>query len=237
MRKLLIAIAVLIVIGVAAVLIAPFLIPTDTYASRIEAAVKSATGRDLKIAGPVKLSFLPRLELEASQVSFANAPGAHAPQMLRLKQLEVTLRLLPLLVGNVELGRFVLTEPEIALEIDKSGRPNWVFATAASQGAAPAKNASAASGSPSSGAPVSISGLSLGDVRLIDGKLSYRDDRTGTTQTLDAIDMTLSLPDLDHPFAGEGSAVWHGQKIALSVGVRNPRALLNGGESDVGMHL
>ena len=42
--------------------------------------------------------------------------------------------------------------------------------------------------------------------------------------------MKLSLPDLDSPFAADGSAVWHGEKVALTVAIAKPRALLSGTE-------
>jgi len=229
-KKVLIALGALIVLVIAAALAAPFLIPTDTYKARLIALVKDSTGRDLKIAGPVKFSLLPELEIEAGDVSFANAPGAHFPDMMRLKKLEVRLRVLPLLHGAIEVGSFVLTSPQIALEIDKSGKPNWVFAPAAPPparaGTAPPAAPSAAGGNPAG----ALSELRLDDVRLVDGSVSYRDDRATTAEQLDAIDMKLSLPSLDSPFAADGSAVWHAEKIALTVAIAKPRALISGTE-------
>jgi AsmA protein len=234
-KKLLAIIGALIVLVIVAALVAPFLIPTDTYKTRLIALVKQSTGRDFRIAGPVTLSLLPQLALEASDVALANAPGAHDPDMMRLKKLEVQLRLLPLLRGSIELGRFVLDEPQIALEVDKDGKPNWVFATAQ---AAPTPSRTAAPPSAAAPQPLSnasrapaFSELRLDDLRLNNGKVSYRDARTGTTEELSAINMKLSLPDLDSPFAAEGSATWHNEKMALSVGIAKPRALLTGAES------
>src|SRR5579862_8078266 len=124
-KKLLIGIGSLIFALVVIALVAPFLIPTDTYRNQLVALVNQATGRTLTIAGPVRLSFLPQIEVEANDVSLSNAPGAVSPDMMKLKQLQVRLRFLPLLHGAVELGRFVLNQPEISLEVDKNGRPNW----------------------------------------------------------------------------------------------------------------
>jgi AsmA protein len=235
MKKFLIWLGAVIVVLIVAALVAPFLIPTDTYAARLAALVKQSTGRELKITGPVRLSFLPQLALEANGVALANAPGAHDPDMLRLKKLDVQVHLLPLLHGAVELGRFVLTEPQISLEVDKTGKPNWVFASAAPGGAA-TKPQAAPAASASSGAGT-LSELRLQDVRLVSGKIGYRDDRTGQSEALDDINMRLSLPDLDSPFAGEGSAVWHAQKVSLSIGIAKPRALLGGAESGFSIHL
>ena len=99
MKKLLVVLGALIVLVIVAALVAPFLIPTDSYKTRLIAAVKQSTGRDLRIGGPVQFSILPQLGIEASDVAFANASGAHDPDMMQLKKLEVQLRLLPLLHG------------------------------------------------------------------------------------------------------------------------------------------
>ncbi len=231
MKKLLIGIGGLVVILILVALIAPFLIPTDTYRNQLVTLVSQATGRDLNISGPVRLSFLPQIEVEANDVSLSNAPGASAPEMLKLKQLQVQLRFLPLLHGAVELGRFVLDQPEISLEVDKNGKPNWVFAPA---GASPAAAAPAA---PTSVAPTgqgfsgALSSLRLEDVRLVQGKISYIDDRSGSTQEVDDINVKLALLGLDTPLEVDGSATWHGEKLALSVGMHKPSALLAGEES------
>ncbi len=223
MRRLLIALGALILLVVIAVVAAPFVIPTDVYTDRIAALVQSTTGRDFRIAGPVKLSLVPQLELDAENVSLANAPGAASPQMLQIKELQLQLQLRPLLNGALEVARFVLIEPVIALEVDKQGHPNWMFAAAKSAGAP------AASARPAAPAGSPISAVSLSDVRLEHGKISYLDQRTGETRMLDDINAKLSLPGLDEPSSLDGSAVWNNQKVALTLAVGKPSALMIGG--------
>ena len=72
MRKLLLGLAAFVVLLVAAAVIIPFAVPVEVYSARVAALVEQATGRELKIAGPVRLSVLPMLALEANDVSFAN---------------------------------------------------------------------------------------------------------------------------------------------------------------------
>lgn len=239
MKKLIIGLVALIVLVILAAVIVPLVVPVDAYEGRLIAMVKQSTGRDLKISGPVKLSLLPRLALEANDVSFANAPGAATPQMLTLKQLVVQLKLLPLLHGAVVIDRFVLVDPVIALQVDKAGRPNWVFNTAAttpSGKAAPAKPAAPApASSSSSGGGLSLSGLSLQNVQLSNGKISYLDQRTGKLTEIDSIDMKLSLPDLDNPMSASGSAVWNREKATLTLYIDKPGSLLQGAQSSVGV--
>jgi len=151
--------------------------------------------------------------------------------MLKLKQLQVQLRFLPLLRGAVELGRFVLDQPEISLEVDKTGRPNWVFAPTAPVPTPATPAAPTATAPESSSISGALSNLRLEDVRLVDGKISYRDDRTGSSQEVDGINVKVTLLGLDTPLSVEGSATWHDQKLATTIGLHKPSALLAGQES------
>ncbi len=234
MKKLLVGILVTVVVLIIAALVAPFLIPTDVYSNRIVLAVTQATGRAFTIKGPVRLSFLPQLEIDAHDVTLANAPGMTDPAMLTLSSLEVRLRVLPLLHGDVEIGHLALTDPVISLEVAKDGRPNWAFTPPSTAAPAPARTPAPSAAppvAPSAGGGMALQQLSLGDVHLSGGQVTYRDDRAGTVRNLSAIDMTLSLPDLDQPLAADGSAVWNGEKITLALGVAKPRALLGGAQS------
>jgi AsmA protein len=233
MKKLLIGIAVIVVLVIAAAIIVPFLIPVDTYKGELVAAVKQSTGRDLKINGKTSFSLFPNLAVEADDVALSNPPGATSPNMATFSALQMQLKLLPLLSRRVELDKLVLVNPVIALEVGKDGKPNWQFAAAAPPAAgAPAtpQPAPPAAAPPASSSSM-LSGLSLADVRLENGKISYLDQRSGQSLSFDQITMKVSLPNLDSPLTADGSAVYRGQKLALSVNLANPRAFLGGKSS------
>jgi AsmA protein len=231
MKKILIALGVIVVLLVLAVLIVPALIPVETYKEQILAQVKQATGREARIDGDFKLSILPSVEFVAGKVSFANAPGAKTPQMVTLDRMTVRVALFPLIGGNIEIAAFVLEKPVINLEIDKSGKPNWQFGAAGAAGTTgAAKKAEQSSGS---GAGMALGGVKLGDVRLVDGIVTYTDARGGEPQRIDGINLTLSLPSLDSPMTADGSLVWNREKIALTLGLSNPNAFLAGRKTDI----
>ena len=235
MKKVLIALAAVVVLAVVALLVVPSFIPVETYKAQIAQAAKDATGRDLTILGDMRLSLLPRLELEAEDVSFANAPGAAQPDMARLKKLLVQLQIFPLITGEVRVDSFVLVEPVIHLEVDKNGRPNWQFAGAS----APAAGTTGTTSTPAqpSGGPGDMPELSLGDVRLEDGLVTYADARTGKTVEISAINMTVSVPDMDSPVAADGSLVWNGQKLSLNAKSDALRGLMAGQVTSVSLGL
>ncbi len=230
MKKLLIAVAALVVVLVAGVVALPFFVPVSVYKTQIETQAKAATGRDLAIKGDMKLSLFPAVAIEAKDVTFANAAGASTPEMARLKSLKVAVKLMPLLRGALEVESFVLEEPVIVLEIDKQGRANWVFDTRpATPGAAPP-----ASGSSAAGAPGDIR---LGEVKLKDGRLTYIDARTGAKEELTAINATVELPDLDRPMKFDGGATWHGKPLTVKLDVDKPRAFMAGQPAGISLLL
>ena len=224
MKKTLIGIGIVLVVLVAAVLVVPWFIPMETYKQQITAQVRAATGRDLSIAGDVKLALLPRLEVEARDVSLSNAPGAKEALMASLAGLQVQLKVLPLLSGEVQVDRFVLLDPVIHLEVDKDGRPNWVFDTG--KPAATKTESSESGGGAPGGA---LADLRLGDVRLENGTVTYRDARTDASYEVTAINMSLSLPALDQPLVADGSLAWNGKTIALKARAESPRKVIEGG--------
>jgi len=229
MKKLLIAVAVLVVLLLAAVVVVPQLIPVETYKNQITAQVRAATGRELIIGGDMNVSVIPKVAVSMEKVTFANAPGARSAEMVTLGSLDVELAIWPLLSGEVVVDRFVLIEPVINLEVDRQGRPNWQFAEAGT--GQPAAGGGAGQGG--GDGTTSLSDLRLGDIRLVDGLVTYFDARTGAEQRVSGIDMTLRLPDLDSAFSAEGDFVWNDEEIALKLGADKPRALMTNGTTGV----
>lgn len=227
MKKFLIGLAVVVVLLIAAVVAIPFFVPVETFKQQAIAGVKSATGRDLKIDGAVKFSVFPAVAFEANQVSLSNAAGAATKDMVTLAMLRVKVDLIPLLSKNISIDEFVLIDPVINLETDRQGKGNWVFgppsAASAPAAGSPAKPAAAGGG-------MDLSELKLGDVRLVNGRLTFRDGQTSKTETVENINLKLALPGLDKPFKADGDLAWHSKKISLAAGIASPKQLLVDGK-------
>ena len=231
MKKLLIFIGGLVVLVIAALLIAPMVIPVDTYKNEILAQVEKATGREARIDGDFGISLFPTVKFTAGKFSLANAKGGKADKMVSIEELNVQVVILSLISGNVVIDSFVLDKPVINLEVDVQGRPNWVFTPVAGADAgkaAPEKKDAAPAKAGGGSGGLGISGLKLGDVRLVDGRIAYSDAKIGDFQTVDAINMSVSLPSMTSPMAAKGSLVWNKEKIALVLGIDNPNAFLAG---------
>jgi len=223
MRRVLIVIAALLAVIAIAVVGALTLIPDSVYRDEIKKAAKEATGRDVDIAGGIGLSLYPVLGVKAEDVTLANAPGFNALFFARMKELDAGVKLWPLFSGKVEIARFALVEPDIALEVDAKGNNNWTFETAAKK--APEAEEKGAGGE--------LSELSLGTMRLVDGHVSYDNRQSREKWEASDINLAVSLPNLDEPLNVDGGAKWKGQAVSLALKAEKPRALFDGQSSPV----
>src|SRR5262245_6629284 len=130
LKHLLIGLAGLVVIVVVGAAIAIYSIDFNQYRSTIADQVKQATGRDLKIAGDLKVGISLTPTLAVDDVSFANAAWGSRPSMATVKRFEAEMELLPMISGDIRVKRVVLKGADILLETDAKGQGNWEFGQA-----------------------------------------------------------------------------------------------------------
>ena len=186
--KILTVIAVLLVAVVVAGVVVLKSIDFNEYRGLIAEQVKAATGRDLTIAGDLRLdiSLTPAVAVEG--VTFANAPWGSRPEMVTLRRLEVEVELLPLLTGDVRVTRVVLIGLDALLETDAKGRGNWEFA-------APEEAAGKAAAEDGEAVLLPV----VHEVRIRDLKVAYRDGRTGRRTVIGLDSLEASAEGLDSP--------------------------------------
>jgi len=216
MRKFIIGVAALLALLVATALIAPNLIDWNTYKGDIVAQAKAATGRDLTIDGDIDFLVLPSLQLTATNIRFANVRGGSAPDMVRLKSLDIQVRLLPLLKGRIEADAITLIEPVILLERLADGRVNWDLAAAKKNAAATVSAPSQAVGEYSGGL---LQGVQLDNVRIRRGTVIYRDAVVGTEERIAGLSVQVGVRSLSGPFRVKGDVILRGVPVSFDAAV------------------
>ncbi len=206
MKKVFIAVAVLLVLLAGAVLVGPSFVNWNAYKEQIVAAVRDHTGRAAAIDGDIAFSVLPAPALRVAGVRIANFNGAQSVDMVKLKELKVRVSIAALLERRIVVEQLELIEPVIALEISADGVASWDIAAPA--GAAE----SGPSGNAEPDAPLDIS---LANVVISGGSLSFRDMRSGATESVDNLEMAVSAPSLSGPFEITASA--RARNIPVSV--------------------
>ncbi len=166
----------------ALLVIIPLTIDWGRFKPQVLAAVESATGRKVTIAGDLSFRLLPNPRLIADHVRVAGFGSAQEP-LADIEELALGVALRPLFDGKVEAKYIRLGNPHLTLVTYANGTTNW-----ARPDAAPTR-----------------ASVSLEDMRITNGYVTLKDLRDGGTQTISGIAARLSLPDLNGPIAFDGN--------------------------------
>ncbi|MGY6586827.1 MAG: AsmA family protein [Wenzhouxiangella sp.] len=163
LKKLLLIVGVLLAGLLLLLLAAAWLVDPDDYREQIAERASAQLGREVELNGPMSMRIFPWLAIEINEVRVGNpADFAEAPDLARIGTATVSVRVLPLLRGQLETGTLTLNSAEFNLVTDRHGRSNL-------DGLLAAEDDAGASGEPD------LSALSLGELRLDDVALNLID--------------------------------------------------------------
>jgi AsmA protein len=97
----------------------------NAYKARITQAVKHASGRELTLAGDIKLAVFPWVALDLGAVSLGNPPGFEQVPFAAVKHASVRVKLLPLLRKELQVGRVEIDGLDLRLVKNAAGHGNW----------------------------------------------------------------------------------------------------------------
>ncbi|HLH06862.1 MAG TPA: AsmA family protein [Terriglobales bacterium] len=197
MKKVLIVVAIVVVVIVAALAIIPHFLDLNSYRTQIQAKLQQALGRQVDFKD-ISASFLPP-SVKLQNVSISEDPHFGAGPFATVQQLNVSVKLFPLLHKDVEIQSLTLDQPHIQLIRNKQGVWNY-----ASLGKPEAQNPSGQSQpsqpqqkpapqqQPNAPAKSSESQFSLAHLVIKDGTVKYVDQQANTQATYNDIDVTLN---------------------------------------------
>ena len=203
MRWFLRVVAVLVVAVVVAVAVALFTIDINTFKDEIAAAVEDRTGRTLTIDGEIDLSLGLTASLTVDGIRLANADWGTRPDMLRADKFAVEVAVLPLIGGELDIKRLVLSGVDVLLERDAQGVGNWQFG-----------------GGEAARLP------QIAELIVEDARVAFRDPVAGRNLELTIPGARARAPGPDAPFDIDVNALWNGIDVALSGSLASPRALM-----------
>lgn len=209
MRKVALGLALVLLVLVAGLLAAPYLIGLDSFKAVVVAQIERRMGRPFDIAGPVRLALLPTPSIGARDLRLGNPPGTHTPDMIRIRAVQVKLAFWPLLAGRVEMRRLELVDPELDIERLADGSANW------QSGASPLANTGRAAIAPPTplGEWASIV-RTLDTLDVENGTVTYRSGNR--VERFEHINGTVVLDGAEGAFHLAGDLAAHGAAINLS---------------------
>lgn len=99
-------------------------LPREALQTRLGEILASWTGRDVTLRGEPRVELLPRLTVTLHDVTISGPPDMEDADLIHMDWLRGTIRLLPLLIGRVEIDSFKMKRPVLTLVQDGAER-NW----------------------------------------------------------------------------------------------------------------
>lgn len=127
LRRLLAAFAILVTGLVAAVAVFLYTADYNRYKGLIADAVTDMTGRQLTIKGDLTIAMSLPPELAVADVTLANASWGSQPQMAKVGELRIGIRVLQLLRKEIDISRIRLIDTALLFETGAGGQSNWQF--------------------------------------------------------------------------------------------------------------
>lgn len=211
-KRLGFAVVAVILLGVGTLAAMSLLISRDRVRESVQAEIRSATGLDLTLRGDASISLFPTGSVNFADVVLAE-DGAREPA-LATELLTARLRLLPLLIGRIEIADVALEQPQINLIFGPDGSSNWSGLIA---------SLARALGPKANRADTETSFSAIG---VRGGTITIRDTTREVTETLTGVNLALAWPSIAKSFAATGRVVWHGEPMDAAISLSDfPLAL------------
>ncbi|MFC6670455.1 AsmA family protein [Marinobacterium aestuariivivens] len=174
-----------VVLIVAAGILLGFFIDPNDYKPQIEKLARDKAGLELSIGGDIHWTFYPWLGLEINKVQL-HYPDQ--PELAKLEQAKVSVKLLPLLSKEVQMSSLELSGLNLNLVRGEDGGSNWA-APQAPAGAEAQTDTEAPSDTPTAAVAPPIA-LDIEAINIVDGQIRFDDRQAGSELTLQDLSLT-----------------------------------------------
>ena len=167
------------------VIVLPLVIDPNDYKDEIAAAVESNTGRILTIEGDIGLSVFPWLGLDIGATRLSNAAGFGDQPMATMENVQVRVKLLPLLKKQLEMDTIKLAGLQLHLARNAAGKTNWEDL----QGEPSATSDDSKSQQPK-GDVSPLAGLAIGGVKVTGAQVVWEDQSVPARYEINDLSLT-----------------------------------------------
>jgi len=203
-RALVVAIVlVLVLVSVAWIIIATY--DYNKLKPQIAGAFKEATGRNLTLSGNLDLKIGLQPSLVVNGAAVQNASWGSRPEMAEIKSFEVQLSLLPLVFRHIDVKRVILVSPDILIETKPTGESNLDFL----------EKVGAGKGKEEKPSTQKVE-FTVNEMSIKDGRLTYRDGKTGKVYTLVLASLDASAGASDSPLKIKLNGSYNGKPFEVT---------------------
>ena len=172
MKKALVAVAVVLLVLLVTAIIAPFVIDLNQYKGEILAKVRPAVNRDVDF-DRIELTVLSGFGAELQGLKIPENPEFASDNFVTLDSLQVRLKLLPLLKGEVQVSKLILKSPVVHIRRNAQGVFNFQDMVRPSEAPAEAEKPREPAGEQP---PSALAVFGVGELGIKDGTVVYEDE-------------------------------------------------------------
>ncbi|MEA2929924.1 MAG: AsmA protein, partial [Hyphomicrobiales bacterium] len=222
-KRLALALAAVGTAGIAALFAASAFIPAEKVRNTVIAEIRGVTGLEPIVRGDVSVSLFPTATVSFNDVVLGD--DRDGKPALAADRLTARLRLLPLLIGQIETADVALTRPRLAINLEADGGSNWssLVGTLAR--------------TLKPGARQSDPVMTFSEIRMSGGTITITDAAHGVTETLSDIEVSLAWPSIVRSFGATGRFAWRGEPFDVSASAGDLFSALTGDRSGLKVRL
>ncbi len=182
----------------------------ETLKNKAVQLVYEKTGRNLKVNGPITLTFFPWLGVKIENVALSNPQNFKDNDFAQAAEVGANIKLLPLIWGDIEIGNVTLRNLQLQLIKNSAGINNW-------QDLATANNPSVATTTTDKNQKSGLEKLRIGSVTIDNGNISWQDQTLNKKIKISKFNFYSKNISLSRPFS-----------ISLSLHLDDLTSTLNG---------
>lgn len=217
-RRGLVILSMLLVAGfIAYSATAPLLISTNLVRDKMERAVETWTGHDVRIGGLSNLRFWPRPRITLSDVTVRKDEDGGALVLAHIGEISASFDLLEAIFGRPVFTNFRLDRPEIHLMRNKQGVMDWENDGLLGRALVRTRGGKTLR---------SRDDAQIGAVHISNGTISFDDETTGKSIHIERMNARIEWPSLSDTASLTSDGVVDGRHFSLSLDAANPLKLM-----------
>lgn len=252
MKRIFIWLFLIVALLVAAVFSLPYLFSSDQVWAKVNPVLEQQVGRKISVAGDRKLSIYPNIALVLGDVEIGSNISNDTP-LASLESLRVSVDLMSLLSGKINVNELLLDGADISLIVDENGIANWqnnndapiqlpeqstndddplgnLIAESVNE---PTQNSAEDSVLPS----FKLADLSVKNFKITNSRLTYENHQDGSFELAENVDVNIDLSNSNKNLALDGNITWQKQPINFNLASFELENLINGQDTNLDFKL
>ena len=213
----------------------PFLVSTNVMRDRIAQEIGTWSGFRVGLGAAPEVTLLPAPRAVLRNVTLSRWGAGDEPPVVRAERIEVDLSTFAALRGRIAFAALTMTRAEIRLERKPNGALGLPLPTGGRLMRAVTIARDAVAADPADPDVSQFPSDPIGDITIRDGRVIL--GAPDATEVLSSVNGELSWPAVNGRATVNGTAIWHGESVALDATANQFLTLLAGGTAPLSMTL